>query len=484
MCLFAITATNAQTISLIGSGVGGWGVNNDTDLTSTDGGVTYSASAVTFSPSLDNAVLKCEVKFRQDHAWDINWGSASFPSGTGTQNGANIVVVPGTYDVSFNITTGAYSFAGGAPIPVVKLFGTATDPSTGIQMNTADGVVYTLGTTTLLGGNAQFDVDATVVGATAFPSGTATGVADDFIPVTAGKYSSITYNNDSGAYTFVIAPIFPKVAIVGSAVPGGWPGSSEDQNQMKTTDGITYTFEKLFVIPGAIVFRQDNTWSPKWDGGTFPTGPDGSGDIIVPAETPAGTYNVTLNTTSGLYTFTKITYSLVGGGAGGWPNDPQTDTYQLTSVDGINYTLAGVVLTADGVKFRLNNAWAGGDWGGTGFPSGTKTSDNIPAVAGTYNLTVNVLTGAYDFGTALAVKNFSAGSFKAYPNPTQNSWTISGGTNKITSVHVYDMLGRSVYTKATSSNDVSVNASNLSKGTYFAKVSTENGTSTVKLVKE
>jgi hypothetical protein len=46
------------------------------------------------------------------------------------------------------------------------------------------------------------------------------------------------------------------------------------------------------------------------------------------------------------------------------------------------------------------------------------------------------------------------------------------------------MLGRSVYTKATSSNDVSVNASNLSKGTYFAKVSTENGTSTVKLVKE
>ena len=264
MCLFALTATNAQTISLIGSGVGSW--STDVPLTAGAGG-NYSATGIVFAPTLDNGVLKCEVKFRQDAAWTFNWGSASFPTGTGTQGGANIVVIPGTYDVTFNITTGAYAFTGGAPIPVVNLIGTAVTGGT-ISMSTSDGVVYNLpANTTLLAGNAQFQVDGTAVGALAFPSGTATGVTTDFISVTAGKYTSVTYDNASLAYSFVAAPVFPKVAIVGSAVPGGWPPFvGDDPNQMKTTDGITYTYDKLFVIPGAIVFRQDNAWSPKWDG--------------------------------------------------------------------------------------------------------------------------------------------------------------------------------------------------------------------------
>jgi len=49
---------------------------------------------------------------------------------------------------------------------------------------------------------------------------------------------------------------------------------------------------------------------------------------------------------------------------------------------------------------------------------------------------------------------------------------------------VYDILGKSVYAKTASSKEVTVNASELSKGVYFAKVSTAKGTSTVKLVKE
>jgi hypothetical protein len=51
-------------------------------------------------------------------------------------------------------------------------------------------------------------------------------------------------------------------------------------------------------------------------------------------------------------------------------------------------------------------------------------------------------------------------------------------------VQVYDILGKSVYTKYSSSKEVTVNAAEFSKGVYFAKVATANGTSTVKLVKE
>ncbi len=483
MCLFALTATNAQTISLIGSGVGSW--STDVPLTAGAGG-NYSATGIVFAPTLDNGVLKCEVKFRQDAAWTFNWGSASFPTGTGTQGGANIVVIPGTYDVTFNITTGAYAFTGGAPIPVVNLIGTAVTGGT-ISMSTADGVVYNLpANTTLLAGNAQFQVDGTAVGALAFPSGTATGVTTDFIPVTAGKYTSVTYDNASLAYSFVAAPVFASIALVGSAA-GGWPtgavGEVDDQ-VMTTTDGVTYTLINIPMIPGGCVFREGNAWAVKYGDTAFPTGTNNGGkDIIVPPGTAPATYNVTLNTTTGAYAFTKNSYALVGDGAGGWPTDPQIDANQLSSVDGINYTINGLVLTNGGAKFRLNNAWAGGDWGGDLFPAGPKTGNNIPTVAGTYNLTVNVVTGAYDFGSALAVKNFSAGSFKVYPNPARTSWNITSNDD-ITSVQVYDMLGKSVYAKTASSKEVNVNATELSKGVYFAKVSTANGSSTVKLVKE
>jgi hypothetical protein len=154
----------------------------------------------------------------------------------------------------------------------------------------------------------------------------------------------------------------------------------------------------------------------------------------------------------------------------------------MSTVDGVNYTFDGLVVTDGAAKFRQNNSWSVNS-GGALWPAGSKTDGDIPSLAGTYNLKYNIITGAYDFGTALAVKNFNAGSFKAYPNPTKSSWNISSNDD-ITSVKVFDVLGKSVYAKSASSKEVTVNAAELSKGIYFAKVSTANGTSTVKLVKE
>lgn len=42
--------------------------------------------------------------------WDTNWGTDTFPFGTGTQNGANIPIVAGSYKVFFNDITGSYIF--------------------------------------------------------------------------------------------------------------------------------------------------------------------------------------------------------------------------------------------------------------------------------------------------------------------------------------------------------------------------------------
>ena len=50
------------------------------------------------------------LKFAADNAWDVNWGAADFPYGIGQQNGPNIPIKAGTYNVFFNDILGAYNF--------------------------------------------------------------------------------------------------------------------------------------------------------------------------------------------------------------------------------------------------------------------------------------------------------------------------------------------------------------------------------------
>jgi hypothetical protein len=155
----------------------------------------------------------------------------------------------------------------------------------------------------------------------------------------------------------------------------------------------------------------------------------------------------------------------------------------MTTTDGENYTLNNLVLTADSIKFRQDYDWAT-SWGGTAFPTGSPSGADLAATAGTWDVTFKRSTGAYSFTpSSLAVNKFDKVSLNAYPNPTKTSWNITSNDD-ITSVQVYDMLGKSVYAKTTTSKELSINAAELSKGMYFAKVSTANGTSTVKLVKE
>ena len=267
MCFFAFTAMNAQitSVAIVGDGIepGGWpgGANNNTPSTKPID--KYQLTRVGTTDDWTYSGLKMVgglVKFRANNSWDSaastppggNWGKPltgpSWPTGIGAENAGgskDIVAIAGTYDVTFNSVTGNYSFSGGAPIPVVKLIGTATGAGTGIIMDPTGKDTYALpANTVLVAGKAQFSVDGLVVGATAFPSGTATYVPTDEITIPAGKYTSVTYDNASGKYVFTAAPLYNSVAIVGSGVAGGW-GGSPDLNQMTTTDGIIYKIKNL-----------------------------------------------------------------------------------------------------------------------------------------------------------------------------------------------------------------------------------------------
>ncbi len=89
-------------VGIIGSAIPPYDWSADVPMTSTDGGVTFT---------LNNFAINDGVcKFRANASWATNWGGTDFPSGTGALGAGDLPVVAGSYDISFNRVTGAYSF--------------------------------------------------------------------------------------------------------------------------------------------------------------------------------------------------------------------------------------------------------------------------------------------------------------------------------------------------------------------------------------
>jgi starch-binding outer membrane protein SusE/F len=432
LLFFAILLTainvNAQvtSVALVGEAAGGWpgdpGNPGPTDvhqMSSTDG-VIWTLNQVTLTTFAQNG----GIKFRANNAWTINWGNAAFPAGVGTQNGANIECIAGTYDVTFNSTTGEYTFSGGTVLPVVKLFGSAVTDGQ-VTMSPINEDTFRVLNITLLDGVAQFDLDGNVYGGDTFPTG---NFSDNtlFIPVVAGVYTSVTVNLTSGEYSFVAAPIYPVISIIGIGV-GGW-GDGFDFD-MTTTDGVTYTYNAL-AINGTpdfnqVKFRTNRDWDqPNYGGSGWPTGvaTTTGGNITV---LTSGTYDVVFNLTTGEYTFSFPVISLTGQAFGGWGDGFDFD---LTTTDGANYSIDSITAVENnGAKFRTNRAWNTPNYGSTSFPVGealATTSDNIPVIAGTYGVTFNRVSGDFEFGAPLATTTFTSNNFRVYPNCKQLEFCI------------------------------------------------------------
>lgn len=286
-------------IGILGTALNGWEV--DVDMQTIDG-IKYT---------LYNYPLNAgAVKFRQDNAWNVNWGSNTFPSGVAYQNGPDIPIpILGNYDITFNRITGAYYFFCVNNCPAsVGILGSAVPPSFSwdkdVNMATIDGKTYTLKGYTFVDGEAKFRQDDSWNvnwGNSSFPTGTAL-LNGPNIPVKAGAYN-VTFNSVTGDYSFE----FPMIGVIGSAL-NGW----NDDVDMQTTDGITYTLLNYPFMDGFAKFRQDNNWDVNWGAYTFPTGwafQYGYGNDI---PVLAGTYNVTFNRVTGEYIFVATTCPIAG----------------------------------------------------------------------------------------------------------------------------------------------------------------------------
>jgi hypothetical protein len=84
----------------------------------------------------------------------------------------------------------------------------------------------------------------------------------------------------------------------------------------------------------------------------------------------------------------------------------------------------------------------------------------------------------------LSTQNFQIEGLAIYPNPTKNNWSISAKNQMITSIKVFNVLGKRVLNLQPNSLTANVNASSLTAGVYITKISTALGTTTKKLIKQ
>ena len=242
------------------------------------------------------------VKFRQNGNWTTSWGANAFPSGTGTQNGGNIPVTPGTYNITFNRTTGAYNFASTIVSDNISFYGGFNSNATpGESLSTPDGITYSKTDFYFNAANVKFyksNAPITTWGGTTFPSGTAVENGGD-IPLTSGYYN-ITFNKNTLAYSFQVAP----VTLIGNGISGGnW---TTDVVLTSTDGGKTFTKSGLQLVAGGVKFRVNNAWVTSWGGTAFPSG-TGALNSNNNIPTTPGTYDVTFDRSTGEYAFTVST---------------------------------------------------------------------------------------------------------------------------------------------------------------------------------
>ena len=364
---------------------------------------------------------------------------------------------------------------------VISILGgsTTVDWAGDLDMATEDGITYTYENLVIEvpsdeegqpdpGVKFRKDHDwGTNWGGNGFPAGTASQGGSN-IPATNGTYD-VTFNINTLQYTFAPAGVeFDVVEIM----------IGEMTMAMVTGDGIHYMLE-------AIDFEANTDFSfiidgEEWGNVGFPDGTAVEGGAI---PVLANMYNITFNLETKAYRFDFVTISMVGIGV--FPDDETWNTdLDLTTTDGVNYSIASFAFPGGEGKFRLNHKW-GTSWGSTEFPAGTATTDggNMNITAGTYSVAFNRETGAFAFAEPTAgIVEFAKNGVKAWPNPSQNQWNFTAPA-AISAISVTDISGKVVFSGIFNAANAVVDASGMASGIYFAQVISGNGTQVIKVIK-
>ncbi|MBK8600576.1 MAG: T9SS type A sorting domain-containing protein [Flavobacterium sp.] len=92
------------------------------------------------------------------------------------------------------------------------------------------------------------------------------------------------------------------------------------------------------------------------------------------------------------------------------------------------------------------------------------------------------LVSAYD-ASLLSNSSFENENFRSYPNPVKDVLNLSYNKT-ISNVSVFNLLGQEVMIKSINANQSQIDMSQLSAGTYLVKITADNQSQTIKVIKE
>jgi hypothetical protein len=232
-----------------------------------------------------------------------------------------------------------------------------------------------------------------------------------------------------------------------ATLPAGW-----------VNPNFTWTLTNATIIPGATgTYIYKNIWSTGTSGANFTT--------ISVGEVEAGNI-LSFNYAAEAYPFTvgaavngNFVVSISADG-GAFTEIETVDTVGTLSWDN---TFGPYDLTEyedQYIQVRITSNWGGGSLDDyyIGF-------DN------------------FYIGPDLSAPSFDKAALKVYPNPTKNILFVTY-SQEISNVEIYNLVGQRVATIAPNANEGQIDMSNLASGAYFVKVTSNNTSKTVKVIKE
>ena len=122
----------------------------------------------------------------------------------------------------------------------------------------------------------------------------------------------------------------------------------------------------------------------------------------------------------------------------------------------------------------------------------SKTGIALPAVGlHVFNIRVKDNTGQWgpvfrnviSVQTTLGTGDFALANLVVYPNPVKDVLNISF-TDEVSRVTIYNFLGQQVAEKNIQANEGTIDVSGLVTGTYFVKITADNKSKTLKIIKD
>jgi len=280
-----------------------WGLVGDATPNGWDGpDVSFYKTSTPNEFVAYTALVNGAIKVRKDNDWAVNYGDATLDGVLDTDNDNNIAVTAGTYKVTFNSATLAYTietYSWG-------LVGSATPNGwDGPDLNLA----YDSNTDTwkaivaLVDGQIKVrqNNDWAVNYGDATLDGVLDGDNDNNITVTAGNYL-ISVDFKSLEYTLEAINVW---GVVGSAAPNGWDGPDTKFSLDHSQEDV-WILNGIVLVDGQIKFRTNDDWGVNYGDATLDGVLDGDNDNNI--NVTAGVYDIVLDfsdVNSPKYTLTK-----------------------------------------------------------------------------------------------------------------------------------------------------------------------------------